>query len=169
MPLKRTIDEQITEMAIFIWERCPALRGGLTKKQLKQIGALGQITIDRMAENYFAILENTERCRSNQKGYDLKNKTEVKSATTTKSSSSENAVRFQINGLKNKGPSHHIMAIIYNDVLSVTQILWIPNSFYRGKKQYQCGVDWKTGDLNGLQQYVGDYNSEGIWVYTNEE
>ena len=159
MPLNRTNDQQNTEMAIFMWKRCPAIRAGLTKKQLRQLGAIGQVpTLSRMAENYVADLENTTVCKNlSQKGWDLENRTEVKTAATSCGRNPSNP-RFQIQfmGLTNKEDSDHIIAVVYNDVLSKTQVLKIPNSFYRDKTSYSCGVNRHTGNINGLQQYIID-------------
>jgi hypothetical protein len=155
-------DEQVGNNCLFMAKRCPSLLPPkMTKKQLKFMAAKGQIDSGRMAENYFAILENTECCeKKNQRGYDLKNKTEVKSATT--SISGLNAVAFKIQGLTSKAASHHIMAIIYNDVLKKTQVLKItkPSIIYdliaQGKGSYHCGINRETGDINGLQEFIID-------------
>ena len=79
----RSVSEQHTEMVIFMWKRSQSL-GYSNEKQIRTQGALGQICTDRVAENYFAEMENTEVCeKHNQKGWDLKNKTEVKTAIST--------------------------------------------------------------------------------------
>ena len=159
MPLNRTNDEQTTEMAIFMWKRCPTVRAGLTKKQVRQVGSLGQLSVNRMAEHFSAHLENTTVCKNlSQKGWDLENRTEVKTAATTccKGQNHPDYYQIQIKGLTNKEKSDHIIAVVYNDVLSKTQVLKIPNHFYRGKKNYCCGLNKETGDINGLQKYIID-------------
>ena len=154
-------DEQVGNNCLFMAKRCPSLLPPkMTKKQLKFMSDEGQIDSGRMAENYFAMLENTECCKKNQRGYDLKNKTEVKSATT--SINGLNGVSFSLAGLKSKAASHHIMAIIYNDVLKKTQVLKItkPSIIYdliaQGKDSYTCGITKETGDINGLQEFIID-------------
>ena len=153
----RSVSEQHTEMVIFMWKRSQSL-GYSNEKQIRTQGALGQICTDRVAENYFAEVESSEVCELvNQKGWDLKNKTEVKTAVSGFTNKIENNgnIGFKI-ALRNKENSHHIMAVIYNDVLSKTQVLRIPNSFYRNKKEYNCGVNKVTGDINGLQGFIVD-------------
>ena len=152
----RKVSEQHTEMVIFMWKRSQSL-GYSNEKQIRTQGALGQICTDRVAENYFAEIENTEVCeKTNQKGWDLKNKTEVKTAISgfsSKDGKDGGYMGFVID-FKNKENSHHVMAVIYNDVLSKTQVLKIPNSFYKNKKQYLCGMNKDTGSINGRQEYI---------------
>ena len=156
----RTVDEQHLELALFMYRRAKHLAP--SEKALKYLGALGQISVDRMAENYCAYIENTTVCsETNQKGYDLDNRTEVKTGATQSSPFVQRGKNyrnnyFALNGLKNKESSHHILAIIYNDVLSKTQVIKIPNSFYRNRTKYNCGINKKTGDINGLQKYIID-------------
>ena len=110
MLLNRTNDEQNTEMAIFMWKSCPAIRAGLTKKQVRQLGKVGQLSVNRMAENFSACLENTTVCKNySQKGWDLENYTEVKtSATSCGRNPSNTSYVLQIMGLTNKKDSDHI-------------------------------------------------------------
>ena len=170
--LNKTIDEQGSEQVVFFCTHVPHLAKGYKIADLRKLGEAGYLSFGRMAEDFVAFFENTKRSTdTNQKGFDLQNKTEVKTGNTCLtwgSTKKQWKRKITIGGLKNKENSDHIIAIIYNDVLECIQVLNIPNKAYRDKAI--AGVPWnitinkKTGDINGSQQFIGFWQN-GKWVY----
>ncbi len=170
--LNKTIDEQGTEQVVSFCTHVPHLAKGNDIASLRRFGEAGYLAHERMAEDFVAFFENTKRCKNtNQKGFDLENKTEVKTGNTSLSWDITNKRwkrQITIGGLKNKENSDHIIAVIYNDVLECIQVLNIPNKFYRDKAI--AGMPWnikinnETGDINGSQKFIGFWQN-GKWVY----
>ena len=166
MPLNRSNDQQtILEMAIFM-SRNVVLR---SEQVLLENGSRGSLalmrtsarTLSRMADTYVADLENTTVCKNlSQKGWDLENRTEVNDQRQQAVAATLETARFQIQfmGLTNKEDyTDHIMAVVYSLMCcQKLRFVKIPNSFYRDKTSYSCGVNRHTGNINGLQQYIID-------------
>ena len=171
--LNNTTEEQGTEQVVFFCNQVPTLSKGNDIASLRRFGEAGYLCHERMAEDFVAFFENTKRMGRNQPGFDLENKTEVKTGNTCLcyDSSAERWTRsICISGLKNKEISDHIILVIYNDVLECVQVLNIPNRFYRDKaienKCWNIKINNETGDLNGSQRFVGFWQN-GEWVYNS--
>jgi|TARA_R110000824_G_C14956046_1_gene651490 hypothetical protein len=169
--LNKTIDEQGTEQVVFYCNYVPQLAKGFNMTELRKLGEAGYLSFNRMAEDFVAFFENTKRCTdTNQKGFDLQNKTEVKTGNTCFCPTKQQPDRYKItiSGLTNKENSDHIIAIIYNDVLECIQVLNIPNKAYRDKAiagmPWNIAINKDTGDINGSQKYIGFWQN-GKWVY----
>ena len=89
------------------------------KNEVLEVGDMGYI-----AELYYAEKRNTTLMTNNFKGYDLADKTEIKSATTTAS----DKWTITINGLSNKEPADLII-VIYNDTYNrdIAEVMFTPN------------------------------------------
>ena len=89
------------------------------KNEVLEVGDMGYI-----AELYYAEKRNTTLMTNNFKGYDLADKTEIKSATTTAS----DKWTITINGLSNKETAELII-VIYNDTYNrvISEVMFTPN------------------------------------------
>tara|TARA_Y100001937_G_scaffold88431_1_gene119582 strand:+ start:58 stop:498 length:441 start_codon:yes stop_codon:yes gene_type:complete len=89
------------------------------KNEVLEVGDMGYI-----AELYYAEKRNTTLMTNNFKGYDLADKTEIKSATTTAS----DKWTITINGLSNKETAELII-VIYNDTYNrvIAEVMFTPN------------------------------------------
>tara|TARA_Y100001972_G_scaffold87702_1_gene107275 strand:+ start:56 stop:496 length:441 start_codon:yes stop_codon:yes gene_type:complete len=89
------------------------------KNEVLEVGDMGYI-----AELYYAEKRNTTLMTNNFKGYDLADKTEIKSATTTAS----DKWTITINGLSNKETADLII-VIYNDTYNrvIAEVMFTPN------------------------------------------
>ena len=90
-----------------------------TKNEVIEVGDMGYL-----AELYYAEKRNTTLMTNNFKGYDLADKTEIKSATTTAS----DKWTITINGLSNKETADLII-VIYNDTYNrvIAEVMFTPN------------------------------------------
>ena len=89
------------------------------KNEVLDVGDMGYI-----AELYYAEKRNTTLMPNNFKGYDLADKTEIKSATTSRS----DRWKITINGLAKKDTADLII-VIYNDTDNkvIAEVMFTPN------------------------------------------
>ena len=98
-----------------------------------------------MAEKYYAEKRNTSLMPPCFKGYDLADKTEIKSATSSLTNSG--GYRLTINGLGTKG-SADLIIIIYNDLVNkvIAEVTVTPDDIKKvdGTMPTQLNIDKKN-------------------------